>query len=66
MVRRHGVLVADGPEVESLNKNCSVKASKSVRAEECPRSSVLRTRHTPALHRGYEPYGERDMWVAGP
>ena len=65
-VRRHGVLVADGPEVESLNKNCSVKASKSVRAEECPRSSVLRTRHTPALHRGYEPYGERDMWVAGP
>lgn len=53
-----GVLVADGPEVASLNKNCAVKSSKAARAGERPRSAALRARHTPAMHRGFEPYGE--------
>ena len=65
-VLRDGVFVAEGPVVASLNTNCSVRSSKAVRAAEGDGRASMAVRHTPAMRRGREPYGERDGWVAGP
>ena len=61
-------LAATGALVPSLNASCGLHASKAVRrdAKQKGRRAGIRLRNCPALRRGHEEKGERDLWEAGP